>query len=330
MPVAPVVITEPVRLDTDDPAIWIDRANPSRSLILGTDKDADNGGLYVFDLQGRILRDRTVLGLKRPNNVDVVSGFSLGGATVDLAVVTERNAGRLRVFTVPDLRAVDGGGLPVFDGDPERLPMGVAMYRRQHDNAIFAIVAARTGPSAGYLWQYRLEDDGRGRVRAVKVREFGAYSGTKEIEAVAVDAELGHVYYSDERHGIRQYPADPDAPDAGRELGVFGTEGFVGDREGISIYPTGPRTGYLIVSNQDGSRFRLYRREGEPGRPYAHAFVKEVELAARESDGNDVTATTLDPRFPGGLFVAMSNDRTFHYYAWQQLLDAAPAPPSGP
>jgi 3-phytase len=320
-PIKPVVVTEPVLFDSDDPAIWINRADPSRSLVLGTCKHPENGGLYVFDLNGKILRDKTVLGLKRPNNVDLAYGFSLGGKKVDLAVVTERDAGQLRVFTVPEMKAVDGGGLPVFAGsvDKERLPMGIALYTRPRDRALFAIVSRSSGPADGYLHQYRLDNDGSGRVRATKVRAFGRYSGTKTIESVVVDNELGHVYCSDERFGVRQYLADPDAPDANRELGVFAREDFTGDREGISIYPTAPGRGYVIVSNQDGHTFRIYRREADRGEPHAHAFLKEIALAARTSDGSDVTAADLGPRFPGGLFVAMSDDRTFHYYSWAQL-----------
>jgi 3-phytase len=318
-PIQPLVVTEPVFFDSDDPAIWINRKDPSKSLVLGTCKHAENGGLYVFDLAGKIDRKRTVLGLKRPNNVDLAYDFSLGGKRVDIAVVTERGANQLRVFTVPDLTAIDGGGLPVFEGVSERLPMGIALYRRPRDGAMYAIVSRSTGPSGSYLWQYRLEDNGSGRVRGTKVREFGTYSGTKTAESVAVDQELGFVYYSDERFGVRQYHADPDAPDANKELGVFATEPFTGDREGISIYATAPGRGYIVVSNQDGHTFRIYRREGEKGAPYAHPFLREVALAARTSDGSDITSANVGPQFPGGLFVAMSDDKTFHYYSWAQL-----------
>ncbi|MFA7227720.1 MAG: phytase, partial [Melioribacteraceae bacterium] len=47
--IKPVVVTDSVKYDTDDPAIWINPSDPSKSLILGTDKDSD-GALYVFDL----------------------------------------------------------------------------------------------------------------------------------------------------------------------------------------------------------------------------------------------------------------------------------------
>ncbi|MBM3852432.1 MAG: phytase, partial [Verrucomicrobia bacterium] len=174
------------------------------------------------------------------------------------------------------------------------------------------------GPTEGYLGQYLLSDDGRGGVRMSLVRQFGRYSGRKEIEAIAVDSELGYVYYSDETFGVHKYAADPEAPDAGRELALFGTAGYAGDHEGISIYDLGGGRGYILVSDQQANRFRIYRREGEPGRPHEHTLLKTVPVSAIESDGSEVTSTPL-PGFPHGLFVAMSNGRVFHYYAWEQF-----------
>ena len=317
--VQPRVVTERTRHDTDDPAIWINHDDPAKSLVIGTDKDTD-GALYVFDLQGRVVQ--RVGDLRRPNNVDLASGFRLGGREVDVVVTTEREAKRLRVFTVPDLACVDRGDLVVFDGNPERAPMGVALYRRPRDGAVFAIVGGKSGPADGYLAQYRLEDDGAGRVKMTFVRHFGAYSGKKEVEAIAVDAELGYVYYADEQVGVRKYRADPDAPDAGRELALFGTQDFKSDVEGISIYATGPGRGYVLVSNQQADTFNVYAREGTAAQPHAHPLVASVNVSTVESDGSDVTNADL-PGFPGGLFVAMSTDRTFHFYAWEDFRRAA-------
>lgn len=320
------VVTERVKTDSDDPAIWIDPSDPSRSLVLGTDKDDTDGGVYVFGLDGRIDRDRTVTGLQRMNNVDVAYGLRLGGETVDVAVATERNRMALRVFSLPDMRPVDGGGIPVFDGDSLRAPMGIALYKRPSDGAVFAFVGGKSGPANGYLWQYRLEDDGRGRVRGVKVREFGAYSGRKEIEAIAVDDELGYVYYSDETAGIRKYHADPDAGD--EELAFFGTDGFVRDHEGIALYKRGDGTGYILVSDQQGQRLQVFRREGEPGSPHTHTAIAVLPVAALGTDGIEVTATPLGDAFPNGLLVMMSEDGTFHYYPWEEVESRLPARPA--
>jgi 3-phytase len=83
----PRVITEPTKHDTDDPAIWINRANPAQSLVLGTDKNVD-GALYVFGLDGKIHHDKVVRGLVRPNNVDIAYDVRVGGKPTDIAVVT--------------------------------------------------------------------------------------------------------------------------------------------------------------------------------------------------------------------------------------------------
>jgi len=323
-PLAPRIVTEPVKHDTDDPAIWIDRANPAESLIVGTDKHAD-GALMVFGLDGKIRWDKSVRGLLRPNNVDIAYDVRLGNAKVDIAVTTERYAQRLRVYRLPEMAAIDGGGIPVFEGEEGRLCMGVALYTRARDGALFAVVSRSDvgAPREGYLAQYRIADDGTGTLRGTKVRHLATWSGKKEIEAVAVDSELGYIYCSDEQVGVRKYHADPDAPDAGRELAIFGTSGFADDHEGISIYKRPDGTGYLLVSNQAVGTFRVFPREGTAGRPHEHPLRASVRLSTKESDGSDVTSAALDPQFPGGLFVAMSTDRTFHFYAWQDIARAA-------
>ncbi len=196
--IKPTVVTETVKWDSDDPAIWINKKEPSKSLIIGTDKETD-GAIYVFNLEGKIIEEKTVRNVKRPNNVDVEYGLMLNGTPTDIAVAAEREANKLRVFSLPDMKAIDNGGINVFVDEEFRAPMGISLYKRPSDGAIFAIVSRKEGPADNYLWQYLLTDDGNGSVIAQKVREFGKYSGHKEIEAIAVDDQLGYVYYSDEQ-----------------------------------------------------------------------------------------------------------------------------------
>jgi 3-phytase len=326
---APVVVTERTPVDSDDPAIWIDPEDPAQSLVLGTDK---GGAIVAFNLDGRIVPDKTFTGMGRANNIDVEYGLMLGGEPVDIAVATDRNSNLLRVFRLPEMTPIDNGGIPAFAGEPPELqrPMGIALYKRPSDGAVFAVVSRKSGPSGGYLWQYRLEDDGSGQVTAAKVRAFGTFADdvTKteegvtepgEIESVAIDDALGYVYYSDELAGVRKYHADPDAVDANVELAIFGTDGFADQREGISIYTINDGTGYILVSDQQGNAFRIFTREGEPGDPHNHRFVKTVAVSTNESDGSEVTSAVLDPRFPSGLFVAMSDNQTFQLYSWDDI-----------
>lgn len=312
--VKPTVVTEALPHDTDDPSIWIHPTDPSKSIIVGTDKDTD-GALYAFDLKGKIIAKSEVL--KRPNNVDIAYGLVIDGKKVDIAVTTERESNKIRIFSLPDLKAIDNGGISVFDGSALRDPMGIALYTRPSDKKIFAIVGRKSGPSGSYLWQYELSGNGKFATAKV-VRKFGAYSGKKEIEAIAVDNELGTVLYCDEQFGIRKYKADPALND-NKELTIFGKTGFKADNEGIAIYKKTDSTGYILVSNQQANTFMVYPREGAKGNPDDYPLLAEIPTSTIECDGADATSINLGGSFKNGLFVAMSNGMTFHYYSWDLI-----------
>jgi 3-phytase len=313
--IKPIVVTQPLPHDTDDPAIWIHPADATKSLVVGTDKDTD-GGLYLYDLNGKIIKKSIVL--KRPNNVDIAYGIILGGKKMDIAVTTERETNKIRFFSLPDLTPIDNGGIEVFAGETERDPMGISLYTRPTDGAVFAIVGRKFGPSGTYLWQYQLSDSGGGNVQATVIRKFGNFSGKKEIEAIAVDNELGYVYCSDEQFGIRKYYADP-AKNDNTELAVFGQNDFKSDHEGIAIYKKTATTGYILVSNQQANTLVVYAREGNNGNPNAYKMLAEIPTSTIECDGADATNINLGGNFTNGMFVAMSNGMTFHFYDWNEI-----------
>jgi 3-phytase len=331
-PLAPALVTAPVPDDPDDPAIWVHPADRSRSLIIATNKvAAPKGGLFTFGLDGTIRQ--SIVGLDRPNNVDVEYGVALGGRTIDIAVTTERYKHQLRVFAI----AADGSGLtdigavPVLTGETgERSePMGIGLYRRPRDGALFAIVGPKSGGTTDHLWQYRISSDARGAITGTLVRRLGTFSQKGagpdepgEIEAIAVDDALGYVYYADERDSVHKWHADPDHPNAARELAAFGRSGYQLDREGLAIYSRSDGTGFLVSTDQipNGSVFHLFRREGAPGAPHDHSeVVAVVRTTADDTDGIEVSAVDL-PGFPGGLLVAMnSGPKNFALFRWSDI-----------
>ena len=309
--VQPTIITEQVNFDTDDPAIWINPQDASQSLIIGTDKETE-GGLFVFDLNGKIVNK--VPGLKRPNNVDVEYGFNFQGKKIDIAVTTERQQNKIRIYEVPSMKEI--GAISVFEGETDRDPMGISIYKNPHTEEIFAIVGRKFGPTGTYLWQYKLSEN-NGKVTGEVVRKFGNFSGKKEIESIAVDDELGFIYYSDEGFGVRKYYADPAK--GNQELALFGQKDFKKDVEGISIYDTGNGKGYILISNQQADTFNVYRREGNNGNANQHYRIAEIPVSTKESDGSEVVNVNLGPKFPNGVFVAMTNGKVFHYYDWREF-----------
>ena len=279
-------------------------------MIIGTDKNKD-GALYVFDLEGKVVN--RVGDLQRPNNVDIEYGLPFGNDRIDIAVTTERLTHKLRVFKLPEMTPIDNGGIEIFEGETGeefRDLMGIALYKNRETKKIYAIVGRKNGPAEDYLWQYELVFNGEFVVGNF-VRKFGNYSGQNEIEAIAVDNNLGFVYYSDEGFGIRKYYANPEK--GNEEIAIFGQKGFAEDHEGISIYPSSDSTGYILVSDQQADYFRIFKREGN------NDFVTTLPFATQESDGSESSAVAFNDNFKKGIFVAMSEGKTFHIYDWETI-----------
>lgn len=311
-PISPDVITEFALNDTDDPAIWIHPKDASKSIVFGTDK-ATNGAIYAFDLEGKIIEDKTIRNIQRPNNVDVEYGFQLNDSTQkDILIFTEREKQQIRLFSIPDMEPLDQGGFPVFTDEQNvenRLPMGVGLYKSPKNGTVYAIVGRKIGPKKEYLYQYELKGDSAA-VSAKLVRKFGSFSGQKEIEAIAVDDEKGFIYYSDEGVCIKKYYAEPAM--GNKEISCFGGEYFLEDIEGIAIanYPDG--AGYLIVSDQQQGQFNIFSRKD-------HRFIKAVNLTTLETDGCEVVTLPLNNTFSNGLFVAMNDEKNFYFYDLAKL-----------
>lgn len=315
--VKPVVITEPTDFDTDDPCIWVNKDKLSESLIIGTDKN-EEGGLYVYDLNGKIIKDKVVKGLKRPNNVDLEYGFKMNGKLVDIVATSERLTHTIKFYTVPDMKPI--GGIEAFVGELEegyRDLMGVTLYKEPNSGEMYVFIGRKTGPTDGtYIWQYHVTAE-NGKVKGELVRKVGDFSGNKEIEALCVDDKKGYLYYSDEGVGIKKYYAHPDSSTT--RLALFATENVLGDHEGISIYELDDDTGYILLSDQEASEFHVFPREGFKNDPHDHPLITEIPVSTIESDGSDVTAISLNDTYKGGLFVAMSEGKVFHYYRWTDI-----------
>ncbi|MEZ4840157.1 MAG: phytase [Flavobacteriaceae bacterium] len=311
--IQPTLVTEKVPHDSDDPAIWINKENPEQSIVFGTDKDEVNGGVYAFDLNGKIIKEKSITGISYPNNVDIEYGFKLNDSTdIDILMFTEREKHQIRLFSVPDMVPLDNGGFKVFEDETDtemKRPMGISIYRNPQTGAISTIVSRKNGPTEGYLYQYELTSDSTG-VKATLLRKFGKFSGKKEIEAIAVDDESGYIYYSDEGVGIRKYYANPSK--GNDEISLFGGEYFKDDIEGIAIATYANNTGFIIVSNQQDHTFNIFKR-GD------NAFVKTVNLGTLETDGCDVTTIPLGNKFPKGLFVSMNDGQDFFYHSLDSL-----------
>ena len=304
----------------DDPAIWVHPDEPEKSLVLGTDK---LGGLHVYDMDGR---ERQVAGRGlRPNNVDVLYGFTLDGRQVDLAVAECRSPKALGVKvwridamdgTLHDVTAAGSGVIRVFGGAE---PYGSCTYRSALSGKSYFFV----GVKEGRVEQYELLDAGGGKVGAKRVRRLKVGS---TIEGCVADDELGFVYIGEELAGIWKFPAEPDGGTEGKLIARVGEHGLTADVEGLTLYPAAGGKGYLIASSQGNNTFKVYERGGE------NRFLCTIDPAGgkiddvSDSDGVAVTNRPTSKQFPRGVLVVQDGEtpagrQNFKLYAWEDIAE---------
>jgi 3-phytase len=255
---------------------------------VATDKQ---GGLAVYDLAGRRLQ---YVASGRPDNVDLRGGFTLGGRRVTLVAAGDRSDDTVDLLRVDEAtrRLVP---LASFDAGLE--VYGLCMYRSRR-SGVHVFVDSKDGRVA----QWRIAARGT-RVAARRVRTFDV-GGV--VEGCVADDALGRLYVAEEDRAIWRYGAEPGAGDRRSLVDRTGAPGHLrADVEGLAIAAGPPGSGRLVASSQGDDRFAVYRRGGR------NAYLRSFRIgpagpidAVSDTDGIDVTATPLGPRYPRGVFVA--------------------------
>jgi myo-inositol-hexaphosphate 3-phosphohydrolase len=306
LPVAADGETTPVQHSgdaADDPAIWVHPSDPSRSVVIGNDKQ---GALEVYDLAGaRIQQITTPAGSW--GNVDVRQAVTVGGSVLDLVGAVR---GGMRFYSVdPASRQLslvtDGTGtLPSGGGE------GFCLYHSRVSGRLYAFVNDRSGR----VRQFEIHDaDGDGLVQSALVREFSVGS---ETEGCVADDETGAFYISEEDVALWRYEAEPSGGGGRTRVDDVGGGNLAADIEGLTLVPLPEGGGYLIASAQNvadarNSYFAVYERTG--GNAFVAAFRVVGGVAAdgcQRTDGIAAHPGGLGPMFPTGLFVCQDNDNT--------------------
>jgi 3-phytase len=315
--------TQPVRSSgdaADDPAIWVDRTNPSASLIVGTDK---KGGLDIYDMQGRLLRHQPD---GKMNNVDLREGFPLGGERIVLVTASDRTRKAIALYALDTVerRLVDiaDGLQPSGQSDP----YGLCMYKSARTQKYYVFVS----DPDGLVRQWELVPTKAGKVRAKPVRDMHFESQT---EGCVADDSNGTLYVAEEDVGLWRTGAEPGTKAAARSIAtVAANPKLKDDMEGIGLYDLGGGRGYLVVSSQGNNSYAVFRREGDQA--YLGSFAVVADGARgidgiSETDGLEVTSENLGPGFEHGAMIAQdgrnvlpSENQNFKAVSWTDIAAA--------
>jgi len=117
----------------DDPAIWIHPSDPSKSLILATNK---KGGITVYNLFGEEIHYYKV---GNANNIDVRYGFQFrNGTKGDIVACSERIDDKIMVFRINQ----EDGSLTEISGNRLMSKVnetyGFCLYRKPRSDLFYA------------------------------------------------------------------------------------------------------------------------------------------------------------------------------------------------
>ncbi|WP_428631052.1 phytase [Sphingopyxis sp.] len=285
----------------DDPAIWVDPANPNRALIVATDKKA---GLHIYDLTGK---DIAFAQAGLVNNVDVAG---------NIIVASDRNDGV-------------NAHLAVFRLDADK-PAIVALGRAAAGTGeAYGLCLKKTAPSAP-LTAALIVKDGTVRVGTLTMADGAAPSFAMEWEYKIPTQSEGCVfdgdtlYVGEEDAGVWELKQDGKGATA-RIVAPVDNQRLVADVEGLAtIDHKGQR--YLLVSSQGDNAYAVFRL---PGVDYVGRFAVTAGAfgATSETDGIEAAAGNFGTAYPDGLFLAQDGDnapkaQNFKLVRWDQIAAA--------
>ena len=304
VPVAATGETAPVgtgRADAaDDPAIWVDPANPNRALIIATDKKA---GIHVYDLAGK---DIAFIKGGLVNNVDVAG---------NIVAASDRNDGV-------------NAHIALFRLDPATATLTSLGRAAAGTGEAYGFCLKRTAPGQP-LTAALIIKDGTVRVGTLTT-EGAAPSFTAQWEHKIPTQSEGCVfdgdtlYVGEEDAGIWRLTQKGNAADAAL-VAPIDNQRLVADVEGLAtIDHKGQR--YLLASSQGDNAYAVFKL---PSMDYVGRFAVAAGQfgATSDTDGIEAVAGNFGPAYPDGLFLAQDGDnapkaQNFKLLRWDQLAAA--------
>lgn len=295
----------------DDPAIWVNRADPEASRILGTNKET---GLYVYNLDGET---QQFLPVGRLNNIDLRE---------NLAVGSNDEVNGLSWFAIDPENAeiTHLGDTPVEPMEPYGVCAGLM------DGVYMASPTYKDGTVE--IWTLPLNQDKKIVPTLSRTVQLPG-----QLEGCVYHERSQRLFIGEEERGIWVLDlADPNAQPTPFDRIVDGN-GLVADVEGLSIWDRGSGPAYLVASAQQADRFVVYDLSTDT--PIGIFTVSEradgAIDAVTHTDGLDVNAASL-PGFPRGLVVvqddgnpAPEQNQNFKLVGWASIEDALQFPNTG-
>lgn len=245
---------------------------------------------------------------RRPNGVRVFE---------NLLFVVERDNHRVQVLSLPDLKFVAFIGTELL-----RKPYGLDVYRAADQSLHLYITDDYDAESSEVpedfytmrIKHFQLTNKDQG-LESKFLGNFGDANGPGrlfKVESILADPAHDRLFICDEKGdsvGIKLY--DLNGKFSGKTLDAVQ---FDGEPEGVALFATGPKTGYLIATDQQPtvSLFHVFDRESLA---YKGTFRGKTTA---NTDGITVHASPVGEMHSGALW-AIHDDQSLACFDWQKI-----------
>lgn len=293
------------------------------------------------------------------DEVDLAVASDKGMDDLGIFVIDD---GALTEVTDPDAGWIFSASQEEIDG--EHTAYGLTTW--QDDEGAYALVSRNSETEVALL---ELQERAGGTVGWEVVRElalpaeFALPDGSTwttcddpgeyaQVEGMVVDERTGTAYLGQELVGIWKVDAaltgEPELVDTAVEFGQpaaydpesdecvhgenpgFGGDALRTDIEGLTIYRTKGKKGYLLASSQGDDTYAVYELHGRNDYVGSLSIGDGAVDSTQHSDGADVVNVSL-PGFDGGLLVVQDGDNTpegsdesstnFKFLAWEDVAE---------
>lgn len=361
--------------DVDDPAIWVNPTDKSKSIVVTTLKQ---GGLDVYNLQGDLLQfiaPASAPACKKSssacenkagrfNNADVIYNFNLNGKNVDLIVVSDRGLDKLALYTI-DINAAE----ILTNVTAQTAPLIFAKNQQEINdgNTAYGLATATTNKAMAFVSQ-------NSETRVAQLEIFDTGNGTisyknmayldfpekfilpdnkiwtpcsdedgehPHLEGIVTDTENDALFLAQEDVGIWKVSlSDPTNSLTWQLISKVNTYGtpyrrtwnnaeteytckidnnkdktlgnvhLIADVEGLTLYDSGKRKGYILASSQGNNTVALFNRTA----PYQYLNSFTIGDSDNDIDGVDetdglmVVNANLGKGFNQGVLIMQDGD----------------------
>ncbi|MGI9526051.1 MAG: phytase [Weeksellaceae bacterium] len=271
----------------DDPAIWVNTKNSEASVVFGTDKMA---GIASYDLSGKELSYDLV---GRINNIDIRQNIEMNGEKIDVIAGTNRSNNNLVIGTIDSQGSVNYQSISGTELLKDKEVYGFCLGYVKNQLQAFV------NDKSGNIFIYDLNFD-----QTAWTAQLSKQLKVKtQPEGMVVDDELHYLYVGEEENTVWKINLGDYSFHRLQNASEASNKNLKYDIEGISIYKTNERDGYVILSSQGNNSYAIYKREGN--NEYIKSFrIVDGEIdGVEETDGLDFTHANLGSQFPKGIMV---------------------------